>query len=251
MVHLESIRKIIARYDVDIKLVEHESGRRSLVDIISHRNDKVVIELALTDGRLSEIYFVNNQFYELSDCEFEQLLIDLLDGAYEVRGAGNKRYVVSDHGIGPECMVEASKHHCDIYNALPMWFGRTKADFLHPKLAHLEVEQEWQDGDAWGCLVMVEIRDILQPKRRFPWQQDPQEVGEWLHLLVCNRQFGNCRFAAEFSEGEIKKALLTDTFSLAEVRGYVEHIINTYGVTTIENFITDMERYFDMVEWKE
>lgn len=124
MVNLESVNKIIAQYDVDTKLVECESDRRSLVDIISHRDDRLVIGLAFTDGCLSEVYFINNQFYELYDDEFEQLLIDLLDGAYEVRGAGDKRHIVSDHGIGPERTMKMGELERSLYEILPVQLGR-------------------------------------------------------------------------------------------------------------------------------
>lgn len=119
MVSLENVNKLVTQYDVDVRLVKHKSDRRSLVDIVSRCNDRIVIELAFTDGGLSEIYFVNNQFYELSDGEFEQLLVDLLDGAYKIRGASNKRYIVSIHGIGPERTVKMGKSDYDLYEILP------------------------------------------------------------------------------------------------------------------------------------
>ena len=42
-----------------------------------------------------------------------------------------------------------------------------------------------------------------------------------------------------------------DKFSLAKTKTYIENIINQYGEAEIDNFVTDMERYFDMIEWNE
>lgn len=122
MVSLGSVDKIISKYDVDTRFVKHSSNRRTLLDIVSRRNKKLVIKLAFTDGNLSEIYFINNQFYELADYEFSQLLTDLLDGAYEVRGYCDKKYIVSIHNIGPERTVSDSESDYSLYDELPAPF---------------------------------------------------------------------------------------------------------------------------------
>lgn len=122
---------------------------------------------------------------------------------------------------------------------------------LHPNVVSIEIDQKWLEGDSWGCLITIEIRDILQPKKRFPWQRDPQEVGELLYLLVCNDSFLDSQFASEFTKEELKKALIVDNFSLEYATRYIKDIINQHGESTVDNFVADMDHYFDMVEWRE
>ena len=65
---------------------ERNSGDvRKNITIYSSFNNSIKMECVLTDDHLTEVYFLNNQFYELEE---ESLLIiakDITEGRYSVR----------------------------------------------------------------------------------------------------------------------------------------------------------------------
>ena len=102
---------------------ERNSGDvRKNITIYSNFNNSIKMECVLTDDHLTEVYFLNNQFYELEE---ESLLIiakDITEGRYSVRTGffGKQKWIVSDSlSIGPE---RTTKDDLDIYQMLPVAF---------------------------------------------------------------------------------------------------------------------------------
>lgn len=71
---------------IDYAVSTHSSGdHRQIIGIHDDENEVLSIECILTDGMLTEVYFLNNQFYEQESEVLLQVVRDIVEGEYMVK----------------------------------------------------------------------------------------------------------------------------------------------------------------------
>lgn len=121
MVGVKEIKNIFTDYVISSDELE---GSRQTIAICDRENTDLRVECTLTDNILTEVYFLNNQFYEQESDMLLQVARDIVDGNYTVKSNffKSKQWIMprSLKG-GPERVAKTS---LAAYKLLPRPFGK-------------------------------------------------------------------------------------------------------------------------------
>lgn len=110
---------------IDYATSTKSSGdRRETVSIHDSDNATLEVECVLTDGELTEVYFLNNQFYELASERLLQVAMDIVEGNYRVKSNlfRSKQWIAPNSiNDGPERIAKSDPM---IYRMLPKAFSK-------------------------------------------------------------------------------------------------------------------------------
>ena len=121
MVGTRDFRDIFTDYVISS---DELKGDRQTITISDHEDTNLRVECTLTDGILTEVYFLNNQFYEQESEALLQVARDIIEGDYMVKSNffKTKQWIVpkSLNG-GPERTTKADP---GAYKLLPKPFRK-------------------------------------------------------------------------------------------------------------------------------
>ena len=121
MVGAEKILETFSNYKYS---TEELTDRRKNIAIYSSTNDKLRVDCVLTDDHLTEVYFLNNQFYELDEESLLNVISDILEANYSVHSSflGRTKWIITKSlSAGPE---RTTKDKLAEYKDLPSVFTR-------------------------------------------------------------------------------------------------------------------------------
>ncbi len=123
MVGIEELKKTFADYAYS---VEAPSRKRQIITIHGDLEGRLRLDCALSENHLTELYFLNNQFYDLDEETLLQVADDIVNGRYIVKAnftKTSKWLVTMSLGIGPERTVKVASN---AYKDLPLRFNKRK-----------------------------------------------------------------------------------------------------------------------------
>lgn len=106
-----------------IQETSKDDERRTLT--VFNENRELTVDLSFSRGVLTEVYFLNNQFYELNDEELLHCFEDIIKGQYSVRKSlfSNKKWIVTDQGKFTPARTTDKSFDFKVYETLPKKFG--------------------------------------------------------------------------------------------------------------------------------
>ena len=121
MVGVEELKSVFVDYKLDIDTITN--GRQN-VTIFDSADDRIKLDCTFSDNHLSEVYFLNNQFYELDEDALLDVVRDIVKGNYVIKTSFFKksRWIVTlSQNISPERTL---KPDLDSYINLPVIFNK-------------------------------------------------------------------------------------------------------------------------------
>ncbi len=121
MVGIEELKKTFADYAYS---VEAPSRKRQIITIHGDLEGRLRLDCALSENHLTELYFLNNQFYDLDEEILLQVANDIVNGHYIVKAnftKTSKWLVTTSLGIGPERTVKVASN---AYKDIPLRFKK-------------------------------------------------------------------------------------------------------------------------------
>jgi hypothetical protein len=125
----QEIRHVLKDYDVHVQ-IENKAGRSEFWTITDLAHKNLVVTLHFLDEQLYSIFLLNNEFYELTEPQFQFVLNALLTGKYELKINRHLKairsiqifYEPENHYIYPERIHGAGG--AGDYSSLPTSFTR-------------------------------------------------------------------------------------------------------------------------------
>lgn len=113
---LSILRKLELSFDI------HKNGDRTVVTVCD-RGKTMFIDLAFSKNTLTELYFLNNQFYEVDEADLLQCFEDIIYGKYAVKRTlfGKKWIRTLTGNLSPTRTIDKG-YDFKIYDTLPSQF---------------------------------------------------------------------------------------------------------------------------------